>query len=354
MLGLFLIAAVGALILARSFLMPVILAFMLSLTFSPIRRWLGRRGVPPYLTAFVVVLGLVGLLVGLSAVLSGPIQQYSRDRAIIMYNVEQKLRGLSETIEKISEASEEVQSIATGDAEGQGEEEPQEVVIKDSSLMSKAALTAPYMMAQITLALVLLFFLIGTGDLFYEKLVKASPTFADKRKAIKIAFDIEKKISRYFLTITVINACLGIVVGLCLWSVGMPNPLLFGVLAFALNFIPYLGAIAGVVLTFIIGLVSFDQVSTAVLAASLYLICTTLEGQFVTPYMVGRNLKLNPVVVFISVAFWGWAWSVIGMFIAVPVLLAIRSIAESVPSLQNIAIFLSGRDERPDQSEHPS
>ena len=209
-------------------------------------------------------------------------------------------------------------------------------------------------MAQILLTLVMLFFLIASGDMFYEKIVAVNPTFRDKRRAIEIVYDIERKISRYFLTITIINAGLGLCVGVALGLIGMPNAPLFGAMAFVLNFIPFVGAIGGVIITLAIGIVNFDTIGTAVLAAGSYLALTSLEGQLITPYAVGRSLKLNPVAVFLAVAFWGWAWSVAGMVIAVPVLIVIRAFSEKFEVLGPVGLFLSGRGvEAPESTAEP-
>ncbi len=335
------IAIFAVIVIARNFLMPIFLAFLLSLTFSPIRRTLQRRGVPPSVTSAALVLALITVTGLLIVALATPIQNYAQNSQTIAFEVGQKLRGISETLRQVSEASDQVQEMT--DAAGGSGEEVEKVVVEDGGLVTKFVFNAPIVVGQLLIFLVLLFFLTASGDMFYEKLVQASPTFADKKRAVGIAYDIERKLSRYFFTIALINACLGVTIGALLWWIGMPNPLLFGVAAFALNFIPYIGAMAGVALTFAIGLVSFDTAGQAAFAAGIYLLCTTLEGQLVTPYAVGRRLKLNPVIVFIAVAFWGWAWSFIGMFIAVPALIGLRVLSEHIPALENLGIFLSGQ-----------
>jgi len=343
------VAGVGALVLARSFLMPVFLAFLLSLTFSPVRRWAAKRGIAAPVTSALVVGGLLFATAALVYLLSGPVQTYAEQSRFIAAEAERKLRGISEALETVSEAGEQVERIAAPD------DTPgtTEVVVQEGpGLLSRIALGAPSILAQVVFTLVLLFFLIASGDLFYEKLVQANPRFSDKRRAVQIVFDIERKLSRYFFTITVINAGLGLVVGLTLWAIGMPNPLLFGVMAFVLNFIPYIGALAGVAITSAIGIVALDTVGQAALAGGVYLALTSLEEQLVTPYAVGRRLKMNPVLVFLAVAFWGWAWSFIGMFIAVPALIALRVVCEHVPGLSNLGLFLSGQDDAPE--EQPS
>jgi predicted PurR-regulated permease PerM len=340
MIGLFLLALVAAVTLARVFLMPVMLAFLLSLTFSPVRRTLGRAGVPAWAVATMVTLALIAGLVAAAVGLTAPVRTYVEDAPRILREVEWKLRDVSSMIDKVADASREVERVTAG-----ADDERQRVAVAEPGALERAAWNTPYVIAQVVLTLALLFFLISSGDLFYEKLVKASPTFTDKRRAIRIAYDIERKISHYFLTIATINAGLGLSIGLALWLIGMPNPAVFGVMAFLFNFVPYVGAILGVVITFGIGLVTFDQAGTAALAAAVYLTLTTVEGQLVTPYAVGRSLRLNPVVVFVSVAFWGWAWSVIGMVIAVPMLIALRAFCEHIPALAGLGLFLSGRDE---------
>ncbi len=345
------VAGVTGLVLARSFLMPVFLAFLLSLTFSPVRRWAARYGVAAPVTSALVVGMLLFATAALVYLLSGPVQTYAEQSRFIAAEAERKLRGISEALETVSEAGEQVERIATPD-EISG---APEVVVQDGpGLLSAVALSAPSVLAQIVFTLVLLFFLIASGDVFYEKLVQANPRFSDKKRAVQIAFDIERKLSRYFFAITLINAGLGLAVGLALWGVGMPNPLLFGVMAFVLNFIPYLGALAGVAITTAIGIVALDTVGQAALAGGAYLALTGIEGQLVTPYAVGRRLKLSPVLVFLAVAFWGWAWSFIGMFVAVPALIALRVFSEHIPGLSNLGLFLAGQeDTEPAQAAPP-
>jgi predicted PurR-regulated permease PerM len=191
----------------------------------------------------------------------------------------------------------------------------------------------PQLIAQLFFTLILLFFLLASGDMFYEKIVHVMPTWSDKRLAMRIAHDIERKLSHYLSTITFINAGLGVAVGSAMWLLGMPNPILFGVLAFALNFIPYVGALAGVILALVVGIVSLPNVYDAVLVAAVYLLLTSLEGQIVTPHLVGRRLRLNTVVVFVSITLFAWLWSVVGMLVAMPLLLALRTFCEHIPSL---------------------
>ena len=188
-----------------------------------------------------------------------------------------------------------------------------EVSERDGNIAAQIAATAPLVLGQIVFTLVLLFFILASGDLFRKRVVEVIPKLRDKKRAMAIADDIERRLGRYLFTITVINAGLGVVVGLAMWALGMPDPLLFGVAAFILNYMPYVGAIIGTTGALIIGLIALPDIWMAALTAAVYFGCTSVEGQLVTPYFVGRSLKLNPVVVFLSVAFWAWLWSVVGM-----------------------------------------
>ena len=342
-IGLFLIAASGAFIYAKAVLMPVVFAFLLGVTFSPVRRAAGKMGIPAGITAALIVLGLLGLIVAAIVGLSVPVRSYIEEGPALLRQAEDKLRMISSTITTVAEAGEQVEELTAGGAAGGADPEVQTVVVAGPGPIAQIASTTPFLFAQIVLSLALLFFILASGDMFYEKTVHSIPRFSDKRRAVQIIYDVEAKISRYFFTITIVNAGLGVAIGTAMWALGMPNPVLFGVLAFVFNFVPYIGAVAGVALSFIVGLISLETVGDAALASITYFLLTSFEGQFVTPYAVGRSLKLNTVVVFLAVAFWGWLWSVIGMIVAMPILIALRVFAEHIPSLNGLGDFLSSR-----------
>ncbi|EGL53232.1 MULTISPECIES: AI-2E family transporter [Methylophaga] len=338
--GIFLLLLLASIAHARDFLVPVALGVLLALVFSPVRRFLERRRLPPAISAFIIVSGLMTLIgLGLST-LADPVQRWIKEAPTIGYKIEQKLRGANQSAKEVIDAGKQIEQIASLENET---EQVQKVSPREPGVLVKLATSVPEILAQVVFTLVLLFFLLASGDMFYEKLVHIMPTFKDKRNAIKISYDIERKLSNYLFTITLINAVLGIAVGVSMWLLGMPNAILFGVLAFAFNFVPYLGAIVGVVIAALVGLLTFDHTGTALLPALTYLILTIFEGQIATPYFVGRRLEMNPVVIFLSVALWAWLWSIVGMLVAVPLLVAVRTFCEHIPSLQAFGTFLSAR-----------
>ncbi len=351
-IGIFVMLSVFALAYAKLFLTPILMAFLLALVFSPLRRGIERIGLPSGAAAGVIMAALIASLGAVAILLSGPVREWTADAPRIGAQLEERIgqirtsfggdeegASLTEVVEQVSEAA-----APTPDSS-----EVTEVVVRDGSFLTTLAGTAPAVLVQLILTLVLLFFILASGEMFYEKLVHVLPSFRDKRRAMRIAREIERQVSHYLLTITIINVGLGVAVGLAMWVLGMPDPLLFAVAACLLNYVPYIGAIVGAALTLVVGLLTFPGMSEALVPAIVYYALTSFEGQFVTPWAVGRNLKLNTVVVFIMVAFWAWLWSVVGMLIAVPLLVAVRVLCGHIPALHNIGDFLSARGAEKDE-----
>ena len=358
-IGIFLLLALQALAYARAFLMPVVLAFLLALVFSPVRRYMERWRIAPGFAALIIVASLLLGVLALAATLAAPVANLVDDGPRIAAEVERKLSDLRGAAEDVADVAAQVDQIATGGGVGEAEQEaaadageapPERVVVEEQGAAMTLALTAPAVLAQIAFTLVLLFFLLASGDMIYEKIVHVIPRFSDKRRAVRIAFDIERRLSRYLLTIATINFGLGVSIGLAMWLIGMPTPLLFGVIGFIFNFVPYVGAISGVAIAVAVGVVSLDTIGAAFAAGAIYFMLTSIEGQFVTPYFVGRSLRLNVVVVFLSVTLWAFLWSVVGMLVATPVLVAIRTLCEHIPALEPLGDFLSARGDEQEQA----
>lgn len=344
--GIFLLLLLAGVAYAREFLMPVALAFLLALVFTPVRRFLNRCGVPSWVVAFLVVGALLAVIIGGIVLLSGPVSDWIARAPSIFGELQAKMRSVTATVAQVSN---QVDKITQG---GNAPQAP-EVVVKQPGLTASLAWLAPLFLAQIVFVLVLLFFLLSSGDMVYEKIVHVLPTLSDKKRAVRIARDIETKLSTYLFTITMINIGLGVAIGVVMWAIGMPNPLLFGVGAFAVNYIPYAGPATGVVLSTVVGLISGDGLWLGILAGGSYVGIATIEGQLITPYFVGRRLRLNTVVVFLSIALWAWLWSVVGMIVATPLLVAIRTFCEYIPCLEGLGAFLSARGEEQEETSAP-
>jgi predicted PurR-regulated permease PerM len=239
-------------------------------------------------------------------------------------------------VAEISQATQQVETLAKG---GQ-EQGPPVVEIKRPPLIGTILNQTLEAGAAIVVTIILLYFLLASGNLFLQKLVRVLPRFQDKRIAVTIVRQIEKDISLYLLTVTMINAGLGVAVGAAMYGLGMPNPILWGVMAGCFNFIPYLGAIASAIVLTLVASVTFDQLGHILLVPVVFIALNELEGMIVTPAVVGKRLSLNPVAIFIWLLLWGWLWGIPGTLLAVPLLAVIKIICDNIAPLAPIGEFL--------------
>ena len=343
-IGIFFILLFGALYLTASFVLPVIIALLFALVMSPVVRFLRRRlKIWEPISAFMLVIGALATLISGFYMLSDPITQIVSNAPRYIAAVDAEMRSVQDRLDRLRSAQQRAEDSAQAQ-DPVAADEPEEVVVKNPDLIDSATTALPEIAASIAFSLIFLFFLLASGDLFYQKLIKSMPTLSDKKRALHIAHDIERELSRYLFTITSINVGLGIAVGTCLWWVGMPTPVIFGALATLLNFIPYIGSLLGIALVGVIALAEFGSLGAALAPVLLYLACTTVEGQFITPMIVGRRLEMNAAAVFLSVAFWGWIWGVVGMFLAVPVMVAVKVFASYIEPLAPLGDFLAAED----------
>jgi len=194
--------------------------------------------------------------------------------------------------------------------------------------------------AAIVVTIILLYFLLASGNLFLQKLVRVLPRFKEKRTAVTIVHQIEKDVSLYLLTVTMTNACLGVAVGAAMYGLGMPNPALWGVMVGCFNFIPYLGDIASTTVLTLVASLTFDQLGRILLVPAVFFALTSLEGMIVTPLVVGNRLSLNPVAIFIWLLLWGWLWGIPGTLLAVPLLAITKIICDNIAPLTSIGEFI--------------
>lgn len=335
--GIFLILLTYALYFARDFFMPVVLAVLFALTFTPLNRWCIRRGIPAALSATLIVFSVVVGVTALAYGLSGPVATLISDAPEITRKIESKLDEIRSPLKRVTEASKQVEQAA----EATSDPTVQKVTIAQPGIISRATGNILSVLTTIAVTIVLTLFLLASGMMFYEKIIQSFELLSDKKRALRIAHDVEREISRYLFTIVLINSGLGLCVGAALWFLGFPNALLFGVIAAVVNFLPYVGAFAGVTTVALISVAHYPTIGEALLAPASYLALTVIEGQFITPMIVGRRLEINAVAVFIAVAFWGWLWGVAGALIAVPILVFVKVFCDHFEELHGLGNFLS-------------
>ena len=323
----------------RDLIMPLILGLLLATSLSPVVRSLTRYRIPAPAVSFLMVL-VAGLLVLLGSYsLSNSLSELAESAPDLKERIQTRLLDYEKPIASVKQASDQLDSLV----ESVKSDDVSTVVVEESNLITAAAATLGTGAATFAIALFMALFLLSTGSLFHEKLLDLMPGLTEKKRAIKIIYDIENQVSRYLLTITLINAGLGIVIAIVMMLLSVPNAWVWGVAAMFLNYLPFLGAILGAVAVGLVSLTTFDTIGAALLPALLYYTCSIIEGSFLTPLIIGHRLSLNIVAVFLSVTIWGWLWGVPGFLMAVPILIATKVICDHIQGWAAFGHFLSGR-----------
>lgn len=345
----FLMALLTAVYFTRDVLLPIVIAIVLTLTLLPAIRTGERYRIPKGVTAVAVIVAMGGIFFQLGYVLSGPAQTLAADAPKIAQEVQDKLGGIMDRVADLRETADDVAGATADttliDTDGDGVPgTPVAVVVEEDTpgLADQVVSGLASAGGAIGAALVLTVFLLASGDFYHRRIVEAMPRLRDKKQALTIIRDVERQISRYLGAIFLINALLGVAVGVAMWLLGMPMPVVWGLLAFLLNFIPFVGNILNVVLVAAVSLVTFDTLWDAALPPLALLVLSLLESNVVTPLFIGRRLELNTVSQLIMVAFWTWLWGVPGAILAVPFLVVVKAVCDNVESLQVISTFLAG------------
>ncbi len=339
--GLLLLAVLTVLHLARDLVLPIVIASILSLVFLPAVRGMKRLRIPVPLGAGIVVLGLLAAFLGSVSYLAEPAGTWLARAPQSLREIEAKVRRITGSVHEVAEATEKVQDMTEQIATGAGNQKKiQEVVVKEPALVGTVFGAVKEFAITAISTLVLLYFLLACGDLFLRKTIAAMSRFSDKKRAVDIAHQVEAAVSTYLLTVAMINVGLGGAVALALYLLGVPNPILWGVMVGVLNFVPYLGDIISISVLTIVGLLTFDDLWQGLLVPGAFCLLTAAEGYILTPLIVGRRLSLNPVVIVLSVLFWVWMWGIPGALLAVPILVALKTLCDRVDSLHVFGEFL--------------
>jgi predicted PurR-regulated permease PerM len=343
--GTFLILLVGAVYYARGFFLPLVLAFLVALLFAPLVRTLSHRGVPAPMSAILLVILIgAGLALG-AALLNEPIATMIAQAPQVIGEVRDKFAFLRRPFAMLNQAGREVQAIV----DGAGTQEAERVVIAQPGIIAWAAGTAAGIGTTLAATLVLAFFLLATGDDLRHKLVRMVRSLSDKKRALRVLRDIENEVSRYLTTITAINAGFGFCVGLAMYVLGMPNPLLWGVAAALLNFIPYLGGLIGIIAAIAVSSVTFPGFAQAILPPLAYLALQFVESYLVTPTILGRRLELHIVPILVFLAFTTWMWGIVGAVIGVPLLVVVKVFSDNLPALAPLSGLLVADPASPEE-----
>jgi len=336
--GLFALGALAALYVASSIILPVVLALVMNLLLQPAVRLLGRVHVPRAVGALLTVFLVIGALVGLVAALSVPAATWAERLPEGIPRLEAHLDVIKVPIQALQKIIQQAEQAADAPP-GRGS-----IVSVRRDLGITGALfagTRSVLDGLFTTVLVL-YFLLVAGNIFLRRIVEILPTFSNKRQAVDISQQIQEDISAYLVTITAMNGAVGVTTAAAMYFCGLGDPLLWGVTAFLLNYIPIIGPLFGVCIFVLVGLLSFESVWWALLPPALYLGIHLVEGETLTPMLLARRFTLNPVLIILSLVFWFWMWGVLGAILAVPMLAILKIISDRLRPLKALGHFLEG------------
>ncbi len=336
------LGTIAFLYFARPVLLPIFLACAAAMTLKPLIRWASCCHIPPALSA-AIVLGLLVSAIGIGFFQLGrPALAWMNEAPQRMTELRQRVLKDFPRLARFSKAAAAVNDLGATEEEMKAEQKKSPTVeVKDSRGTSSILNWTGTLLMGLGETLVLLYLLLASGDLFLQKFVHVMPTLRDKKRAVEISHEIQQNISNYLFTVSLINLGMGLVVGGGLYFMGVPNAVMWGMFVAVLNFVPYFGPVAGVIMLGAVGLLTFDTLWKGLLPPVWYLLLHTLEANFITPVLLGRRFTLNPVVIFVSLIFWMWLWGVPGALLSVPILVSIKVVCDRVPAMSHVSELLS-------------
>jgi predicted PurR-regulated permease PerM len=328
---------IGALYLTRTIVLPIVLAILLKLLLQSGVRRLERIHVPRAVAALVMITILFVTLVSMGTALSGPAHDWAAKLPEGLPRLRERLSFLSGSVSSVQHFLQDAESYVNLSTSQGAPPAPLSAGLSELLFAGTASFAGGLFMT-----VIVLFFLLISGDLFLRRLVEVLPRFRDKRAAVMISQQIESNIAAYLKTITIMNASVGLATALMTWAMGLDNPVLWGVLAFILNYIPVIGPIICLVILMLAGMLRIASLWSSLMPAAGFLAIHLIEGQFVTPVLVARRFTLNPVLVVVSLIFWYWMWGVPGAVLAVPMLAIIKIICDGIPPWAAIGHLVEG------------
>ena len=327
------IAMLACLYIAQAIVLPVVLAVVLKLLLQPLVNLLERLRMPKPVGALIALAALLSVFVGLGMMLSSPAAEWATGLPQAWPQLQQKFAFIKDPVEHIQRLLDQM-GVQLGNPSG--------LLSNPIGMVTAVFSGTGTVAAHLLETLLVLFYLLVFGETFLRRLVEVLPTFANKREAVEISLHIERDLSAYLLTITVINAAVGCGTAGVMWLCNVTAPVLWGVIAFCLNFVPILGPFCGTILFLAVGMLSMGPVWAALLPAVLYFGIHVIEGEIVTPMLLANRFTINPVAVILSLIFWYWMWGVPGAMLAVPMLAIIKIICDRLRPFRAFGHLLEG------------
>jgi predicted PurR-regulated permease PerM len=333
--GIFFLLFFTTLHVASEIVIPLVLAFVLKLVLQPVQRLVDRLHLPRLITSLLIVVMLISSVAGLTFSLMGPATVWAEKLPHSFPMLQERLGFISDPIETAHKFMADAENMTQG-----GGPKIMSVAVEGTRFSDRVFTGTRAFASAVMTTVLVLFFLLASGDTFLRRLVEILPRFKDKRQAVGISQRIEQDISRYLLTITLMNACVGITTGAVMFLCGRHDVILWGTLAFLLNYVPILGPLIGVGVFLLVGMLTAHDVGLVILPALLYLGIHIVESIMITPRLVARRLTLNPVLVILSLVFWYWIWGFSGAILAMPMLAIAKIVCDHVERLKAFGRFL--------------
>ncbi|MEO9523774.1 AI-2E family transporter [Marinobacter alexandrii] len=333
--GLFTLGILYTLYVAHQIVLPIILAILTSLLLSPIvkKLYVAFR-VPRMVSALLLVLMVLGGIAGVTYAVASPVLTWAEEAP---QGISRLLVGQSEIRRQISKVTESAEKVEKSMAElsDSSKAKPTTVVLKTDSWRSQLMSKARDGVAGLLLALALTYFLLVGGDRIIKNFVRQLPR-VQRKTVLRITHDSQHQIAQYLGVLALSNTAVGVATGLMCWAIGLPDPAVWGLIAGLARFIPYLGVILTILLLAVVSAISLDAVWLMAFAPLGYLGLTTLVGFFIEPWVHGFRMAINPVVIFVSIFFWGWLWGPVGVLLAVPLMTVIQVVLKQIPKLRPV------------------
>ena len=336
------VLSAAALALGREFFIPIALALCFQALLTPVVRQLGRLRLPAPAGAAIVVLGALAVFGIGGWALSAPIGAWVDKAPANIATARRKLRELGRPLDRMTAAASGTPAprAAPPAAPNAPPAPPSAPGPAVPSLFAQLLGHATTLVAVLLEVIVLVYLMLAAGNMLFRKLVKLLPAPDDLRTATDIMNRTESIVASYLAVTALINVGQGIAVGLAMWAIGMPDPLIWGLMTFVLEFIPYLGGAINVGLLLISGFSVFSGLGEVLLAPAIYLVISTLQNNVISPYAYGNRLKLNPLAVMIFVLFWWFIWGIPGAFLAIPIAATLKVLGDQVPQMSPLGELL--------------
>jgi predicted PurR-regulated permease PerM len=332
-LGILLFVVLGICSLAQQLIIPLTLALLLSLLLSPAVTLLQRAHLPRALSSMLVLVSVITALAGGVTLLAQPAGDWVAKAPATVQLIQQRFRSLREPFRRAEVTTKTLENLTQST-------EKATVVSTPMNLLSRVATGTPRVLAAVMVVLLLVYFFLSSGNGFLRRMVEVVPGMTEKKMVVSIARDVQAEMSRYLVMVSIINLAVGAVTAASMALLSVPDPFLWGVVAGVLNFAPYVGPTMTTIGLTVVGFATFNTLGHALAVPGAFLAIAFVEGQLITPTIIGRRLALDPTAVFVWLLVWGWLWGIPGVLLAGPMIACFRIVCQHLDALKSIGALI--------------